>query len=194
VRTAAPVIDKWCSLAASLAAASATSRSVRARSAVRCSGRRRQVGPRDAGWPVHSSGNTAREGWSWPYSWANLAALSPSPRPAPRGSATRGRRRRRSPRGWLRCPARPPTPPPLGMPRTWGGTSRSARAPHQALVRQCTGTSRSARGWAVCRSRPGDRVRMRSNTGGNRTASLAERGVASPCIARVRRRHLGPGF
>ena len=35
-----------------------------------------QVGPNDASWSMHSCGNTAIKGLSWPNFWANLASFS----------------------------------------------------------------------------------------------------------------------
>ena len=35
-----------------------------------------QVGPNDASWPVHSRGNAAMKGWSWPNFWASLVSFS----------------------------------------------------------------------------------------------------------------------
>jgi hypothetical protein len=35
-----------------------------------------QVGPKHSGWPVHSCGNTAMKGCSWPNFWANSASFS----------------------------------------------------------------------------------------------------------------------
>jgi hypothetical protein len=37
---------------------------------------RRQVGPKDASWPMHSCGSTAVNGCSWPNFWANVAPFS----------------------------------------------------------------------------------------------------------------------
>jgi hypothetical protein len=34
------------------------------------------VGPKDASWPMHSCGNTATKGCSWPNFWAKTASLS----------------------------------------------------------------------------------------------------------------------
>jgi hypothetical protein len=34
-----------------------------------------QVGPNHASWPMHSCGNTAIKGCSWPNFWANLASF-----------------------------------------------------------------------------------------------------------------------
>ena len=41
----------------------------------RCERGRCYVGPKDAGWPMRSCGNTARKASSWPNFWTNLAPI-----------------------------------------------------------------------------------------------------------------------